>query len=123
MKKIAIIYPSNPNELQKRALEILSSTILDYTKEYPICLPENHETDTSAFRLIYIGTRASNRYIGTDTEPLCVSEEYRITVRNDTVTIEVYDIMVTRESLSISCIMCRRTVNLVPSLKETSIDM
>ena len=91
MKKIAIIYPSNPNELQKRALEILSSAILDYTKEYPICLPENHETDTSAFRLIYIGTRASNRYIGTDTEPLCVSEEYRITVRNDIVTVEGFD--------------------------------
>jgi hypothetical protein len=63
MKKIAIVYPKNPNELQKRALEILSSTLFDYTNEYPVCVCDGSEEDLSRFRRVYIGTRADNAYI------------------------------------------------------------
>ena len=91
MKKIAIIYPNKPNELQKRALEVLSSTLLDYTREYPVCLPDGHDTDTADFRLIYIGTKESNRHVQTDGAPLTLPEEYRITVKNNTVYVEGFD--------------------------------
>ena len=91
MKTIAIIYPKNPNEIQKRALEILSSTLFDYTKEYPVCLPASEGPDLADFRTVVIGTRHSNCRIPTDAEPLSMPEEYRITVRENTVTIEGFD--------------------------------
>ena len=92
MKKIAIIYPGSLNDLRKRALEILSSTILDYTREYPVCIADDSREDVSGFRCIYIGTKESNNYIGMQNkEPLRFPEEYRIQVENDTVIIEGYD--------------------------------
>ncbi len=92
MKKIAIIYPKNPNELQKRALETLSSTLFDYTGEYPVCVCDGSGDDLSCFRRVYIGTRADNAYIrGLSLAPLTKSEEYRISVSDDTVTIEGFD--------------------------------
>ncbi|MBQ3489386.1 MAG: hypothetical protein IJA86_02220 [Clostridia bacterium] len=92
MKKIAVIYPGKLNELRKRALEILSSMLLDYTMEYPVCVPDDCTEDLSAFRCIYIGTKESNRHIGKISGgSLYFPEEYRILVKNDTVTIEGYD--------------------------------
>ena len=92
MKKIAIVYPKNPNELQKRALEILSSTLFDYTNEYPVCVCDGSEEDLSRFRRVYIGTRADNAYIRKlPLIPLTKPEEYRLLVMNDTVVIEGFD--------------------------------
>ncbi len=92
MKKIAIIYPRSLNDLQKRAVEILSSSILDYTQEYPVCIADDSMENVLGFRCIYIGTKESNAYIGKQCkEPLTVPEEYRILVEDDTVTIEGYD--------------------------------
>ena len=91
MKKIAIIYPPKMNEIQKRALEILSATLFDYTKEYPVCLPASEGMDISDFRAIVIGTRSSNCLIPTDAEPLCKPEEYRMTVRENIAVIEGFD--------------------------------
>lgn len=92
MKKIAIIYPKNPTELLKRALEILSSTLFDYTNEYPICICDEGEDDLSRFRRFYIGTRNDHSYIrGLPLSPLTTPEEYRLLVMNDTVVIEGFD--------------------------------
>ena len=38
MKKFAIIYGSMKTDLQKRAVEELTSILLDYTLVYPICI-------------------------------------------------------------------------------------
>ena len=92
MKKIAIIYPENPNELQKRALETISSTLFDYTSEYPVCVCDGCREDLSCFRCIYIGTRANNTYIRElPLIPLTKPEEYRLLVMNDTIVIEGFD--------------------------------
>lgn len=92
MKKIAIIYPECLNELRKRALEILSSTILDYTQEYPVCISDRCAEAASNFRRIYIGTKESNAYIKEHSKALLsVPEEYRIQVEQDTIMIEGYD--------------------------------
>ena len=92
MKKIAIIYPKHPNEIQKRALEVLSSTLFDYTKEYPVCIPDQSEKDLSGFRCIYLGTRENSGYIsGLPLVPLTTPEEYRLLVMGDTVVIEGFD--------------------------------
>ena len=92
MKKIAIIYPKNLNEIRKRALEVLSSTLLDYTKEYPVCVADDCAEEVSDFRRIYIGTKESNRYIAENGKGEWRSaEEYRISVKNDTVFIEGSD--------------------------------
>ena len=92
MKKIAIIYPKNLNELRKRALEVLSSTLLDYTKEYPVCVADDCAEEVSDFRRIYIGTKESNRYIAENGNGEWSSaEEYRISVKNDTVIIDGSD--------------------------------
>ena len=92
MKKIAILYPKNLNEIQKRALETLSSVLLDYTKEFPICIPEGSEGELSDFRRFYIGTRETSAYIrGLPLVRLTVPEEYRILVAGDTAVIEGFD--------------------------------
>ena len=92
MKKIAIIYPRNLNEIRKRALEILSSTVLDYTQEYPVCVSDEHAEELSDFRRIYVGTKESNTYIAAHSQVrLTSSEEYCIFVEDDTVVVEGYD--------------------------------
>ena len=92
MKKIAIIYPRDLNDLGKRALEVLSSTVLDYTKEYPVCVSDDCAEDLSDFRRIYIGTKENNAYIAENCKgTLTCSEEYCIRVSNDTVIIEGFD--------------------------------
>ena len=92
MKKIAIIYPRNLNELRKRALEVLSSTLLDYTGEYPVCVSDDNAENLSDFRRVCIGTKESNAYIAEmGKDALTSSEEYRISVKDDTVLIEGYD--------------------------------
>ena len=57
MKKLAILYGAFETGVQKKAVELLSQLLLDYTLEYPVCLPYTQEQDVSQWRCIYIGTR------------------------------------------------------------------
>ena len=56
MKKIAIVYGELTNSIQKRAVKELTTFLLDYTFEYPICVKFG-EADVSDYRCIYIGTK------------------------------------------------------------------
>ncbi len=92
MKKLAIIHGELKTELQKRALEVLSSVLLEYTLEYPICIKCNTGADISAYSPIYIGTKESNSYIRDhSTHILTRSEEYVISVKGGVAVIEGYD--------------------------------
>ena len=39
MKKMAIVYGAKTTGVQKKALEVLTRDILEYTIEYPTCIP------------------------------------------------------------------------------------
>lgn len=92
MKKVAIIYGSSKSDVQKRALEELSALCLDYTGEYPVCLPAGEEPDRELFRPIYVGTRGDNPGVrAASSGALTLPESYSIRVADDTVTIEGYD--------------------------------
>ena len=92
MKKFAIIYGQLKNDIQKRSVEELSRTLLDYTTEYPVCREYDEKTDMSGYKLIYIGTKESNPYIcRTSQKILSKEEEYFIKVENNTVVIEGFD--------------------------------
>ncbi len=95
MKKLAIIYGELVNGVQKKAVEVLTEVLLDYTYEYPVCLSwaqaEKWE-QLSKYRCIYIGTKENQPYIQTHSkEKLFHKEEYAIRVEQDTVMIEGYD--------------------------------
>ena len=92
MKKIAIVHGEPATEVQKRATEELSSMLLEYTLEYPICIKCDTGADLSEYRCIYIGTKESNSYIREHSDfTLTESEEYMIKVSGGTVIIEGYD--------------------------------
>ena len=92
MKKFAIVYGQMENDIQKRALEELTSILLDYTLEYPICIPYGTNKDIAAYKRIYIGTKQSNPYIKENSsQALSVAEEYYIKVTDETVMIEGFD--------------------------------
>lgn len=82
MKKNAIIYPTlTGSGLIENAIRRLSEIILDYTGEYPICFTDGAMAGEA--RKIYIGSAAV-----TGLPTLTAPEEYRITVKDDTVYIE-----------------------------------
>jgi len=90
MKNFAIICGNTPSEIQRRAIEELSATLLEYTLEYPLCLTYGETVEDH--RPIYIGTRESNPYIAAlPSEPLSRPEEYRIEVKDSVTVIEGYD--------------------------------
>ena len=60
MKKIAIVYGEYRTGVQKKAVEVLSEFILDYTLEYPVCFRYEEGADLGNYRCIYIGTRSNN---------------------------------------------------------------
>ena len=92
MKRFAIIYGKSKSELQKRAIEELSRTLLDYTVEYPICCQCDDGTKLDGYTRIYIGTKESNRYIKENSaSTLSKDEEYAIKVKDGTAIIEGYD--------------------------------
>ena len=92
MKKFAIIYGQLENDIQKRAVEELSSVLLDYTFEYPICLRYDENENMTDYKCIYIGTKQSHAYIrNTSKKTLSKEEEYVIKVENNTVMIEGFD--------------------------------
>jgi len=93
MKKIAIVYGSLENDLQKRAMEELSAILLDYVEEYPICVAYGQAADIGKdCRRIYLGTRENHAYLcAHSVHTLSVAESYTICVKDDTVLIEGYD--------------------------------
>ena len=92
MKKIAIIYGELCRGVQKKAVEVLSQLLLDYTVEYPACFPCEAAPTEGDFLRIYIGTKGNNPYISENSETtLSHEEEYAIRVKNGTVLIEGYD--------------------------------
>lgn len=92
MKKIAIVYGELKNDIQKKALELISSVILEQTIAYPVCAKYSDFNDAESFRCIYIGTKKNNPYIAKESKKtLTKEEEYYISVTEDRVIIEGYD--------------------------------
>lgn len=92
MKKNAIIYGELSTGLQKKAVEVLSSFLQEYTQSYPVCFAYDSREDYSQYRCFYIGTAQNNSYIAeTSDSQLTHREAYCICVRNDTVMIQGYD--------------------------------
>lgn len=92
MKKIAIVYGELKNDIQKRAVEELTSILLDYTYEYPVCIQYTESFNADTFRCIYIGTKENNPYIRQNSvSALCSPESYTISVKNNIAIIEGFD--------------------------------
>ena len=92
MKKFAIVYGQMETGLQKRAVQELTTILLDYTLDFPVCLAYDPDARLSDYRCIYIGTKQNNAYIQKNsTVSLSHDEEYHMTVENDSVVIEGYD--------------------------------
>lgn len=92
MSKIAIIYGESETALQKKAIEVLSKLLLDYTFQYPTCLKYDNETNIDDCIHIYIGTALNNPIVREKSAvPLKRSEEYCIKVINGEAFIEGYD--------------------------------
>lgn len=92
MKKFAIIHGDIKTDLQKRAIEELTSILLEATGEYPVCFNEKDFSGGNDFKRIYIGTKESNPYIEKTTEQSNLKPEgYCIKVKDNVVTIAGYD--------------------------------
>lgn len=92
MKKIAIIYGEYETALQKKSIEHLTQSILDYTIEYPVCKKYNPNENYEEYRCIYIGTKENNPFIKKASDKtLTKPEEYYIKVKDDVAFIEGYD--------------------------------
>ena len=92
MKKTAIIYGACENGVQKKALEVLSRELLDYTVEYPTCIAAGENFDEGLFsQYIYIGTNANNPAFEELAQHPTAPEGYVITVKDGVAYIEGYD--------------------------------
>ncbi len=91
MKKIAIVYGERRTALQRKAIAVLSELLLDYTCEYPYCIPCGDAAE-DGYRCIYIGTKENNAHIRAHSSyTLTHDEEYAFWVENDSVCIEGHD--------------------------------
>lgn len=92
MKKIVIVYGNNLTALQRKAIEQLSATCLEYAGEYPVCVKYDKSFDTQDTRVIYIGTKENNpRVAETSDVTLTKAEEYYIRVQGDVILIQGFD--------------------------------
>lgn len=92
MKKTAIIYGELKGGIQKKAIEVMSGLLLEYTKEYPSCFAWDSEIIPSDALKIYIGTAGDNPFIKRiSASPLTNAEEYCIRVINGDAYIEGAD--------------------------------
>lgn len=92
MKELAIVYGANEKGIQKKAVEVLSETLLDYTLKYPLCVKCGEESRFKDYTKIYIGTKENNEYIRKNSAAvLSHPQEYRICVSDGTVMIEGSD--------------------------------
>lgn len=92
IKKIAILHGELRTGLQKKAVAVLSEILLDYTMEYPYCIPCNAAGDLSDYTVICIGTKENNAYLCAHSSTVFThAEEYAICVKDGRVTIEGSD--------------------------------
>ena len=92
MKKTVIVYGKAETDIQKKALEMFSRLVLEYTAEYPALYTASEYTEKENERAIFIGKREDNPCLSIIEElPPAYAESYRITVKNDTVYIEGSD--------------------------------
>lgn len=92
MKNTVVFYGAYDTAIQKKAVEVLSELLLDYTGQYPAFYKEGTKVDTSEFKVIYLGTKKDNAYINKNsTATLTKPEEYAVKIENDVVMIEGFD--------------------------------
>ncbi|MBQ8893527.1 MAG: hypothetical protein IJ043_03865 [Clostridia bacterium] len=92
MRKTVVIYGSKDTPLMRKAIEVLSQTLLDYIGSYPASFQYDAATDYSKYRCIFIGTKNNHPYIAQSTQTVPPhAEAYAISVQNDTVIIEGSD--------------------------------
>lgn len=92
MKKITVIYGKAETGLQRKALEMLSRFLVEYTLEYPALYSADAFAEEKDRRYIFIGRRGENPYLKRAGEfVLSHEEEYRITVKDGAVYIEGFD--------------------------------
>ena len=92
MKKTVVVYGSMETPLMRKAIEVLSQTLLDYIGTYPACFQYDPAADYSPYRCIFIGTKSNHPYIAQNAQPIPnQAEAYGISVQNDTVIIEGAD--------------------------------
>ena len=92
MMKNAILYGEIHSGVQRKAVETLSRILMDYCKDYPVCIQYEEGTDYTAYRQFYIGTKKTHPYIARTSETvLSTQESYHICVKDDCVVIEGFD--------------------------------
>ncbi len=92
MKKIAIIHGDLDTPLQRKAIALLSELILDYTLEYPICIPVSKADEFCGYFRIFVGTSRSNEYIREHSRgEMTHAEQYSIKVKDQNAIIEGSD--------------------------------
>lgn len=92
MKTNAIVYGTSQSPVQKKAVAVLTQTLMDYLDQYPVCFPVADKKDYQDYRCFYVGTKKDNAYIAANSRALLTKpEEYAICVENDTVMIEGFD--------------------------------
>lgn len=91
MKKNVIVCEEIERPVMKRAVEILSSHLLDYAGEYPVCLKYENAESKEDVRKIYIGTKKCGYIKDYEVSIPQKDEAYFIKVENDTVIIGGYD--------------------------------
>lgn len=92
MKEISIIYGNLDNAVEKKAIEVLSELLLEYTHEYPACFSYDDISVPSNSVKIHIGTKADNPEIRANIEnELTHAEEYCIKVKDGNAYIAGFD--------------------------------
>ncbi|MBR3803976.1 MAG: hypothetical protein IKJ14_01335, partial [Clostridia bacterium] len=87
-----IIYGERKTAVQKKAIEVLTEYLLDFTFEYTPCYPYGAFANTEKFYTIYVGTKENNPYIKENsTKVLTKPEEYYIKAGKDGAIIEGFD--------------------------------
>ena len=92
MQKIAVIYGTQNSAVQRKALERLTTILLDETLEYPMCIQYRDDLELSDYKCIYLGTKEDHPYIRSASEvTLSAEESYHISAGGRTVIIEGFD--------------------------------
>ena len=92
MQKIAVIYGTQNSAVQRKALERLTTILLDETLEYPMCIQYRDDLELSDYKCIYLGTKEDHPYIRSASKAsLSAEESYHISAGGRTVIIEGFD--------------------------------
>ena len=91
MKQSVIVF-GRYQGVERIAVEQLSKTILDWTGDYPVCIPWEEYVENPDFRYFFVGTKESNGYLRQHSQVMLTKpEEYSIRVQDDTVYIQGFD--------------------------------